>query len=55
VLEPEIGHEKKFIVDAVDDAVALLENAGSKAIDELKSPEKNFFFGNIYVFVDDNL
>ncbi|HTY13220.1 MAG TPA: cache domain-containing protein [Candidatus Omnitrophota bacterium] len=45
--------EKRFIVDAVDDAATKISTAGLKAFDELGDRNHNFFLGNTYIFVDD--
>ncbi len=46
--------EKRFIVDGVNDAVTLISTSGEKAYRILNDRDKNFFFGNVYIFVDDN-
>jgi basic membrane lipoprotein Med (substrate-binding protein (PBP1-ABC) superfamily) len=46
-----MGMEKAFIVQAVDDAAALLEQKGRAAFDTLRDPRSPFYFYDTYVFV----
>jgi len=46
--------EKRFIVDGVDDAARMIETGGDKAYALLRDGKKNYFFGNVYIFVDDS-
>jgi basic membrane lipoprotein Med (substrate-binding protein (PBP1-ABC) superfamily) len=47
----EMQMESAFIVQAVDDAVALLERQGRAAFDTLRDPRGPFYFYDTYVFV----
>lgn len=47
----EMQMEKDFIVQAVDDAVALLERKGRAAFDMLRDPHGPFYYYDTYVFV----
>ena len=46
--------EKRFIVDGVDDAAIMIETNSEKAFDALRDRDKNFFYGNVYIFVDND-
>ncbi len=47
--------ERAFVVEQVEDAVALLEAQGEAAFASLRDPASGFVFGSAYVFVLDRL